>query len=117
MVTTTWSQEAQETEGDCLLSSLEKGHPISKQRNEQGSKGKHQTPCSTHHNTLTEDVMLARQVLMNRVPSPNKTLSPPGCDGGDPWMIHKYLQLGGINGESAETRGGIETCWDDFIVV
>lgn len=37
------------------------------------------------------DVMLARQVLMNCVPSPNKSLAPPGCDGGDPWMIHKYL--------------------------
>ena len=37
--------------------------------------------------------MLARQVLMNCVPSPNKSLAPPGCDGGDPWMIHKYLKL------------------------
>ena len=40
-----------------------------------------------------KDVMLARQVLMNCVPSPNKSLAPPGCDGGDPWMIHKYLKL------------------------
>lgn len=42
----------------------------------------------------SQDVMLARQVLMNCVPSPNKSLPPPGCDGGDPWMIHKYLLLG-----------------------
>ncbi|CAK8985389.1 unnamed protein product [Durusdinium trenchii] len=38
------------------------------------------------------DVMLSRQVLMNCVPSPNKSLPPPGCDGGDPWMIHQYLK-------------------------
>mmetsp|Transcript_73780 Transcript_73780/g.173118 ORF Transcript_73780/g.173118 Transcript_73780/m.173118 type:complete len:396 (+) Transcript_73780:61-1248(+) len=38
------------------------------------------------------DVMLARQVLMNCVPDPtNTSVPPPGCDGGDPWMIHKYL--------------------------
>mmetsp|Transcript_16645 Transcript_16645/g.31492 ORF Transcript_16645/g.31492 Transcript_16645/m.31492 type:complete len:396 (+) Transcript_16645:73-1260(+) len=38
------------------------------------------------------DVMLARQVLMNCVPAPdNASNPPPGCDGGDSWMIHQYL--------------------------
>ena len=38
------------------------------------------------------DVMLSRQVLMNCVPAPdNASAPPPGCDGGDSWMIHKYL--------------------------
>eukprot|EP00440_Ansanella_granifera_P034603 gb/GFBE01037540.1/.p1 GENE.gb/GFBE01037540.1/~~gb/GFBE01037540.1/.p1 ORF type:complete len:390 (+),score=80.45 gb/GFBE01037540.1/:1-1170(+) len=37
------------------------------------------------------DVMLSRQVLMNCVPAADNKSSPPGCDGGDSWMIHKYL--------------------------
>ena len=53
-----------------------------------------------------KDVMLARQVLMNCVPSPNKSLAPPGCDGGDPWMIHKYLKLSSrIPGKSHTLQG------------
>ena len=46
------------------------------------------------------DVMLARQVLMNCVPSPNKSLPPPGCDGGDPWMIHQYLMKNDVPDET-----------------
>ena len=64
-----------------------------------------------------QDVMLARQVLMNCVPSPNKSLPPPGCDGGDPWMIHQYLQLGGFHwGNFRWNQRFFETCWEDFMV-
>ncbi|CAJ1393827.1 unnamed protein product [Effrenium voratum] len=51
-------------------------------------------------NARFPDVMLARQVLMNCVPSPNKSLPPPGCDGGDPWMIHQYLMKNEVPDES-----------------
>jgi len=38
------------------------------------------------------DVMLGRQSVMNCVPAPDGISPPPGCDGGDSWMIHKYLK-------------------------
>jgi len=47
------------------------------------------------------DVMLSRQALMNCVPSRNETEPPPGCGGGDAWMIHHYL---------SEHRVPDETC-------
>jgi len=37
------------------------------------------------------DVILSRQSLMNCVPDPEGTGPPPGCGGGDPWMIHKFM--------------------------
>mmetsp|Transcript_39235 Transcript_39235/g.125959 ORF Transcript_39235/g.125959 Transcript_39235/m.125959 type:complete len:396 (-) Transcript_39235:105-1292(-) len=38
------------------------------------------------------DVMLGRQAIVNCVPdSSNASLPPPGCNGGDAFMIHKYL--------------------------
>lgn len=41
------------------------------------------------------DVMLSRQAVMNCVPAtPAKGEAPgppPGCGGGDPWMIHDYI--------------------------
>ena len=47
------------------------------------------------------DVMLARQVLMNCVPDPqNTSVPPPGCDGGDPWMIHQYLMKNDVPDET-----------------
>ena len=48
------------------------------------------------------DVMLARQVLMNCVPDPTANVSapPPGCNGGDPWMIHKYLKENDVPDET-----------------
>ena len=37
------------------------------------------------------DIMLSRQALMNCVPDRNASLPPPGCNGGDAWMIHHYM--------------------------
>jgi len=41
------------------------------------------------------DVMLSRQAIMNCVPAAaedgKQPGPPPGCGGGDPWMIHNYM--------------------------
>jgi len=37
------------------------------------------------------DVMLGRQAILNCVPAADGEGPPPGCNGGDSWMIHKYL--------------------------
>lgn len=47
------------------------------------------------------DVMLSRQALMNCVPDPSQQGPPPGCHGGDPYMIHKFMH---------ETKVPDETC-------
>lgn len=47
------------------------------------------------------DVMLSRQAMMNCVPAANGTGDPPpGCNGGDAWMIHKYLASNKVPDES-----------------
>jgi len=38
------------------------------------------------------DVMLSRQAVMNCVPAADGNSPPPGCDGGDSYMVHKYLK-------------------------
>jgi len=45
------------------------------------------------------DVTLGRQSIMNCVPSTDGG-PPPGCDGGDAWMIHKYMQENKVPDES-----------------
>jgi len=42
-------------------------------------------------NRAFPDVMLSRQALMNCVPDPAGKGPPPGCTGGDAWMIHKFM--------------------------
>jgi len=37
------------------------------------------------------DVILSRQSLMNCIPDPTGAGPPPGCHGGDPIMIHKFM--------------------------
>lgn len=37
------------------------------------------------------DVLLSRQAMMNCVPDPKGKGPPPGCNGGDAWMIYAYL--------------------------
>ena len=37
------------------------------------------------------DVRLSRQALLNCVPGPRAS-PPPGCNGGDAWMVHEYLE-------------------------
>jgi len=37
------------------------------------------------------DVVLSRQALMNCIPDPEGAGPPPGCHGGDPLMIHKFM--------------------------
>lgn len=39
------------------------------------------------------DVILGRQSILNCVPAydGNASSPPPGCNGGDSWMIHKYM--------------------------
>mmetsp|Transcript_95534 Transcript_95534/g.270241 ORF Transcript_95534/g.270241 Transcript_95534/m.270241 type:complete len:397 (-) Transcript_95534:164-1354(-) len=46
------------------------------------------------------DVMLGRQSIMNCVPASNGTGPPPGCNGGDAWMIHKYMSEHRVPDES-----------------
>ena len=47
------------------------------------------------------DAMLSRQALMNCVPSlQNASEPPPGCDGGDAWMLHTYLSEHAVGDES-----------------
>eukprot|EP00928_Gymnodinium_smaydae_P061590 TRINITY_DN45634_c0_g1_i1.p2 TRINITY_DN45634_c0_g1~~TRINITY_DN45634_c0_g1_i1.p2 ORF type:complete len:421 (+),score=103.25 TRINITY_DN45634_c0_g1_i1:84-1265(+) len=47
------------------------------------------------------DVMLARQAIVNCVPDPtNASAPPPGCNGGDAYMIHEYLRDNKIPDES-----------------
>jgi len=47
------------------------------------------------------DVVLSRQAIMNCVPNPqDPSSSPPGCNGGDSWMIHAYLQKRKVPDES-----------------
>jgi len=46
------------------------------------------------------DVVLGRQAIINCVPDPNVSLPPPGCAGGDAWMIHKYLHHNKVPDES-----------------
>jgi len=47
------------------------------------------------------DVRLGRQSIMNCVPDPEGKGPPPGCNGGDSAMIHKYMY---------ETKVPDETC-------
>ena len=56
------------------------------------------------------DVMLSRQVIVNCVPPHNKSKPPPGCNGGDPWMIHHYLKHHSIGDETCqpyEAKNGV----------
>jgi len=46
------------------------------------------------------DVMLSRQALMNCVPAQDLGQPPPGCNGGDPEMIHHYLAHNKVPDES-----------------
>ena len=48
------------------------------------------------------DVMLSRQVLMNCVPSHNASEPPPGCNGGDAWLIHHYLAHNAVGDETCQ---------------
>mmetsp|Transcript_16998 Transcript_16998/g.53321 ORF Transcript_16998/g.53321 Transcript_16998/m.53321 type:complete len:396 (-) Transcript_16998:277-1464(-) len=45
------------------------------------------------------DVMLGRQVITNCVPAADGG-PPPGCAGGDPWMIHRYMNKHKVPDES-----------------
>ena len=47
------------------------------------------------------DVMLSRQTLMNCVPGVNAS-APPGCDGGDAWQIHEYLERESVPDETCQ---------------
>lgn len=56
------------------------------------------------------DVMISRQAAMNCVPSYNATEPPPGCNGGDPWMIHSYLATARLPDETCqpyEAKNGV----------
>jgi len=47
------------------------------------------------------DVMLGRQAILNCVPDPqNMSAPPPGCNGGDSYMIHEYLHKNKVPDES-----------------
>ena len=58
------------------------------------------------------DVMLSRQALINCIPddSRNKSKPPPGCNGGDAWMVHSYLTNSTVGDETCqpyEARNGV----------
>lgn len=42
-------------------------------------------------NAQFPDVLLSRQAMINCVPDPTEKGPPPGCHGGDAWMVHKYM--------------------------
>jgi len=46
------------------------------------------------------DAMLSRQALMNCVPDHNASLPPPGCNGGDAWMIQHHLAHHSVGDET-----------------
>lgn len=48
------------------------------------------------------DVMLARQVVVNCVPSADGKGPNPGCNGGDSWMIHRYMHHNKIPDETCQ---------------
>ena len=55
------------------------------------------------------DVQLSRQALMNCVPGPRAT-PPPGCNGGDAWMVHEYLEHSVVPDETCQpytARNGV----------
>eukprot|EP00928_Gymnodinium_smaydae_P012238 TRINITY_DN14446_c0_g1_i1.p1 TRINITY_DN14446_c0_g1~~TRINITY_DN14446_c0_g1_i1.p1 ORF type:complete len:401 (+),score=44.84 TRINITY_DN14446_c0_g1_i1:30-1232(+) len=51
-------------------------------------------------NASFPDVMLARQALVNCVPQPNGSYPAPGCNGGDSYMILKYMHHHAIPDET-----------------
>ena len=57
------------------------------------------------------DVMISRQAAMNCVPSLQDPDSPPpGCNGGDPWDIHKHLSTSPLPDETCqpyEAKNGV----------
>jgi len=46
------------------------------------------------------DVMLGRQAVVNCVPAADGESPPPGCNGGDAYMIHQYLSEHRVPDES-----------------
>ena len=55
------------------------------------------------------DVMLSRQALMNCV-QVNSSEAPPGCNGGDAWMIHRHLKSNRVGDETCqpyEAKNGV----------
>jgi len=48
------------------------------------------------------DVMLARQVVVNCVPSADGKGPNPGCNGGDAWMIHRHMLHNKIPDETCQ---------------
>jgi len=52
------------------------------------------------------DVRLGRQSLINCVPDPSGQGPPPGCNGGDPEMIHSYMYKTPVPDDSCLTWAG-----------
>ena len=55
------------------------------------------------------DVQLSRQALLNCVPGPRAS-PPPGCSGGDAWMVHEYLEHSVVPDETCQpytARNGV----------
>jgi len=46
------------------------------------------------------DIILGRQSLLNCVPDPSGKHAPPGCNGGDPYMVHKFMHHNKVPDES-----------------
>jgi len=53
------------------------------------------------------DVMLSRQALMNCIPDASGQGPPPGCNGGDAWMIFKYMQENKVPDDSCMPYVGV----------
>jgi len=55
-----------------------------------------------HRGGRWPSVMLARQTLLNCVPGENNS-SPPGCYGGDAWMIYNHMKNSKVPDETCNT--------------
>mmetsp|Transcript_115956 Transcript_115956/g.328158 ORF Transcript_115956/g.328158 Transcript_115956/m.328158 type:complete len:393 (+) Transcript_115956:84-1262(+) len=53
------------------------------------------------------DVVLARQALLNCVPAADGVSPPPGCHGGDAWMIHRFMQKQKVPDETCITYAAV----------
>lgn len=85
LVTSDWNQHIPQYCGACWI---------------HGTTSALQDRIKMMRNGAFPDVMLSRQALVNCVPDPSNSNGPPGCNGGDSWMIHKYLTQNKIPDES-----------------
>lgn len=85
LVTADWNQHIPEYCGSCWI---------------HGTLSALNDRIKIRRNGTFPDVMLGRQAVTNCVPDANGQGKPPGCNGGDPYMIHKYMSEHKVPDES-----------------